>query len=243
MNDEMNEKGALFLAKLAENPSSPCGRDFEALFYPFIWGRLRRQHAQISERVARHLGISEPTAPLLKPDEVDEVAHDATSRALRRVRENAARFDPALGSATTWVIGASDFAFVEVAKEIVAARRPQGVEIIDIDALHRLADTSPTTEEHVIEQLMSDAAVAEAAEILTEKEWGALRLTATLGFSYAQAAAMIFGNSGRVRQIDGLLTRAKEKLRIAWAERQPRSRGSEAISVKDRPEEVEGTNE
>lgn len=243
MNDEMNEKGVLLLAELAENPSSPCGRDFEALFYPFIWGRLRRQHAQISDRVARHIGITEPTAPLLQPSEIDEVAHDATSRALRRVRENAARFDPARGSATTWVIGASDFAFVEVAKEIAAARRPPGVEIVDIDVLHGLADTNPSTEEHVIGHLMSDAAVAEAAEILNEKEWSALRLTVTLGFSYAQAAAMVFGDPKRVRQIDGLLMRAKEKLRIAWVERQPLPQNPEATTVNGRPEEVEGTNE
>ena len=64
-------------------------------------------------------------------EEVDEVAHDATATALRRVRQNAWKFDASKGRPTQWVIGAAEFAYIEVAKAVVAARRSDRLVFLD----------------------------------------------------------------------------------------------------------------
>ncbi|HEX3323950.1 MAG TPA: hypothetical protein VHR65_02260, partial [Solirubrobacterales bacterium] len=165
MTDEKRDDlGAALLAELSRNPDSTLVREFHSLFYEFIWKRLWRDQDRLSERVRRHLNASGPTTPRLRAEEIGEVAHDATTRALRRVCEGAAKFDPARGTATHWVIGASEFAFVEVAKEAVAARQPQGVEFSHPEALEGVADPAPSTEELVISRISTEQLLREAAE-------------------------------------------------------------------------------
>lgn len=62
----------------------------------------------------------------------------------------------------------------------------------------------------------------------------ALRLVVTLGYSYAEAAKELLGDAAKTRQIDGLLTRGKRKLALAWEGRR-RSRGkTESSTFTDR---------
>src|SRR5205085_11213963 len=143
-----------------------------------------------------------------------------TDIALRRVRHNAGGFNASRGTATGWVIGAAEFAWVEVAKTIVAARADAPMVVAPEDLL-AVADPNPTTEEHVLRHLEDAEALADAANHVSEKEWAALRLVVTLGYSYAEAAEMIHGDATMTKQIDGLLTRGKRKLAQAWRDRRP----------------------
>lgn len=243
MSDEKrNDLGAALLAELARNPESSLVKEFHALFYEYIRDRLLRDRDRIAGRVRRYLNASGPTAPRLRREEVDEVAHDATTRALRRVCASAANFDSARATATQWVIGASEFAFVEVAKEVVAARRPQGIEFDHPDALQELVDPGPGTEELVVSRISTEQIVREAADLLSEREWQALRLVVTERYTYAEAAEVIFGSAAFTKQVDGLLTRAKRKLNEAWPHLRPGSGMTGSTKVSDDVDDKEGSD-
>src|SRR5689334_19674978 len=103
---EIDRIGRALLARLAEDPEDlDCARRFDSLFYEVVWRYLRAKHDVLGKRVARYLGRSGSVAPPVLAEEVDEVAHDATATALRRVRNSAARFDPRRGTPVQWVIG------------------------------------------------------------------------------------------------------------------------------------------
>lgn len=162
--EELNRHGRALLAELADDPDSDCWRQFDALFYPAVWRYLRTSHHQLSARVARYLKIDGAVAPDVLPTEVDEVAHEATKVALRRVRQNAERFDPNRGTPAMWVIGAAEFAYVELAKSIVAARRSDSLQFLPPEDLLDVEDPNPTTEEHVIRHLWDGETLADAAK-------------------------------------------------------------------------------
>jgi DNA-directed RNA polymerase specialized sigma24 family protein len=217
--ENLDRRGRELLAELAENPDSDCWRQFDAIFYEIVWRYLRVNSDRLGTRVARYLGITGTVAPNVLRDEVDEVAHDATTIALRRVREKASQFNPARGTPTRWVIGAAEFAYTEVAKAVVGARRSAVLEFRDPDDLLGFPDTNPTTEEHVVRRIGDEQALAAAARVLSERELTAIRLVVTLEFSYAEAAQVIYGDAGMGRQVEWLLTRGKRLLAEAWGER------------------------
>src|SRR5688500_10771393 len=103
----LDRRGTALLAELSRDPSLDCARVCAALYYELVWKYLGARHATLGARVARYLGVEGTVAPEIHPAELDEVAHDATSRALHRVRNNAARFDPRRGPVTAWVLGAA----------------------------------------------------------------------------------------------------------------------------------------
>ncbi len=241
-NEERDDLGAALLTELARNPDSSLTSEFHALFYEFIWKRLWRDRDRLSDRVRRHLNATGPTAPRLRAEEVGEVAHDATTRALRRVCEGAAKFDPERGTATHWVIGASELAFVEVAKEVAASRRPRGIQFDPPELLEEVVDPAPGTEEMVITRISTEQILSEAADLLSEREWDALRLVVTERYSYAEAAEVIFGSAAFTKQIDGLLTRAKRKLNEAWPHLRPGSGARENTKVTDDLADKEGSD-
>ncbi len=233
---QLDHEGRLLLADLARDPESDCWRQFDALFYATVWRHLRDSASVLGVRVARYLKVEGVVAPDVARREVDEVAHEATKIALRRVRENAARFDPARGTPTMWVIGAAEFAYVEVAKSIGRARARQ--DLLPPDELATLVGEAPSTEEHVIRRTEDLAAYAAAAEHLSEKEFVALTLVATLGYSYAEVAEKLFGDRSMTKQVDGLLTRAKRKLSAAWEDRRPRPSGAAGTNLSRRADDM-----
>lgn len=235
--ETLNQQGRALLAELAENTDSERWRDFDALFYPVVWRHLRSQHRELGARVARYLNVEGPVAPEVLPSEVDEVAHEATTVALRRVRRNFLRFDPKRGTPLMWVIGAAEFAWVEVAKSIVAARRSDRLRFVAPEDLVNVVDANPTTEEHVLGHLADAEALNDAADHLSEKEFAAIRLVATLGYSYAEAAEALFGDPGMRKQIDGLLSRAKRKLAAAWVDRRPSPHAASSTNVLSAPDD------
>jgi DNA-directed RNA polymerase specialized sigma24 family protein len=232
--DELDERGRELLAELASDPDSDCWRQFDALYYELVWKYLRANHQMLGTRVARYLGVDGVASSQVLAEEVDEVAHEATTIALRRVRQQAARFDPDRGASTMWVIGAAEFAWVDVAKTIVSGRRSEDLIFTAPGDLLDFADPRPTTEEHVLRHLHDADALADAASCLTDKEFAAVRLVITAGYSYAEAAQLIFGDATKTRPVDGLLTRAKAKLAKAWSERRPSSSGAGGAKFSDR---------
>ena len=172
-------------------------------------------------------------------EDVAEVAHEATLITLRRVRENASKFDPRRGTATGWVIGAAEFAWVEVAKTIMTARQADGIPIED---LLSLADPGPSTEEHVLGHLEDEEALADAAGHLDDDEWTTLRLVVTAGYSYKEAAMMLFGDETMTKRVDRLLQDGKPKLAEAWKHRRPSPSGAGGANLGDRTDDKEGTD-
>jgi DNA-directed RNA polymerase specialized sigma24 family protein len=240
--EELDRRGAQLLARLAVEPDGDCPRQFDALYYELVWRYLRTNDKKLAARVARYLKADGVVAPEVLDEEVAEVAHDATLIALRRVRQGAARFDPARGTATGWVIGAAEFAWVEVAKTIVSARRSGQHLFVAPEDLLAVADPNPTTEEHVLRHLEDAEALADAARHLNENEWAAVRLVVTAGYSYAEAAQVIFGDETKTKQVGGLLERGKAKLAEAWKERRPSPSGAGGANLADRTDDKEGTD-
>lgn len=219
----LDKEARELLALIAENPDGESARRFDALLYQVVFGYLRARSHEIGARVASYAGAKGSAAPALVQEEIAEVAHDATATALRRVREKAARFDPGRGTPTGWACGAAEFAFVEVAKALVRARRSPELSFQDPHDLEALGGYAPSTEEHVISKLGSEQTLEEAVEVLGEREYAAIRLVDTLDYSYAEAAQVIFGDASMTRQVDGLLTRGRSKLAAAWRERRAAS--------------------
>lgn len=239
--DELDRRGRSLLAALAADPDDEdCARLFDDLYYRAVWIYLKANHDKLPARVARYLKVEGVVAPDVLPEEVDEVAHEATKVALRRVREKAARFDPARGTPTKWVIGASEYAYVEVAKAIVKARRSDSLVFVAPNDLLEEPDAM-STDEHVLRHLGDEAALEDAATHVSEKEFAALRLVVTAGYSYEEAATVIFGDPSMKKQVDGLLARGKRKLAEAWADRRPSPRGAGGTNVPDRTDDKEET--
>lgn len=229
--EHLDQRALDLLGQLAESPEGDIERQFDALLYEFVWRYLRAKGEEITARVARYTGATSAVAPQPQPSELAEVAHEATIIALRRVRERAARFDSTRGKPTLWVIGAAEYAYVEVAKAIVGARRSPQLVFHDPGDLLHIPDSSPSTEEHVISKLSNEQALHEAAKALSEREFIALRLVDTLEFTYAEAAERMFGEASMARAVEGLLRRGRRKLAAAWQDRPPSVSGSSTGKV------------
>jgi DNA-directed RNA polymerase specialized sigma24 family protein len=245
--EELDRRGNALLAALAANPDDEdCSRQFDTLFYEAVWRYLRANHAVLATRVARYLGVRGAVAPQVLAEEVDEVAHDATATALRRVRRSAWKFDESKGRPTEWVIGAAEFAYIEVAKAVVVARRSDALTFLDpLDSnneLNRELDRNPTPEELVLRHLEDADALADAARHLSEKEFVALRLRATAGYSRGETAERIFGDETMKKQADGLVERGRRKLAEAWADRRPSPRAAGGANVPDPSADKEETD-
>lgn len=240
--EALDRRGRELLAELAADPDSDGWKQFDDLFYEAVWKYLRTNHDKLPARVARYLKVDGVVAPSVLPEEVDEVAHEATEIALRRVREKAERFDLERGSPTKWVIGNAEYAYIEVAKAIVSARRSDRLAFVAPEDLLEVPDRNPTTEEHVLRQLENEEALEDAATHVTQKEWAAMRLVITLGYSYLEAAEVIHGDATKTKQVDGLLTRGKPKLAEAWIDRKPSPRGASGSNVQDRTDDKEETD-
>jgi DNA-directed RNA polymerase specialized sigma24 family protein len=235
--EELDRHGAELLAQLAENPTQECRRQFDALYYELVWRYLRASNKKLAARVARYLNVGGVVAPEVPEADVSEAAHEATLIALRRVRENAWKFDPSRGTATGWVIGAAEFAWVEIAKAIVTARQ---TDVVPLEDILQLADPGPSTEEHVLHHLQDAEALADAASHVDEHEWDALRLQVTAGYSYKEVAVMLFGDETKTKQVDRLLQSGKAKLARAWKDRRPSPSGAGGANLADRPDDKEG---
>lgn len=242
--DKLDELGRVLLARLAAAPEDlDCARRFDSLYYEIVWKYLRTRHEVLGARVARYLGVAGTVAPQVLAEEVDEVAHDATATALRRVRQNAAKFDPSKGSPTRWVIGSAEYAYIEVAKGIVNARRSARLSFVDPDDLLEIEDPGQSTEEHVLRQLGDADALADAASCLSEMEFAALRVRHTLGYSRSEAATVLFGDETMKKQVDGLVERGARKLAAAWEDRRLPRLKVESIKFPDPTDDYGGIDE
>ena len=208
--EELDQHGRALLAELVRDPESACWRQFDALFYEVVWKYLRANHDKLSARVARYLKLDGVVAPEVMPEEVDEVAHEATKIALRRVRQKAGRFDPARGTPTKWVIGSAEYAYIEVAKTLVAARRSDRLQFVAPDDLLDEPDAM-STDEHVLRHLSDEEALEDAASQVSEKEWIAIRLVVTADQTSTDLLIDIVPKGSPIvaTDIDGTLTESE----------------------------------
>jgi DNA-directed RNA polymerase specialized sigma24 family protein len=238
--DELNRNGRAILARLAHDPDPACEQQFDALFYFPVWRHLVDSSGVLGTRVARYLGMDSALVPPLPPREVESVAHDATRTGLRRVREHAEKFDPARGAPLMWVIGAAEFAFVEISRDIFKLLARQ--ELLPPAEMAALGGLAPSTEEHVIRYLSDVEAFAEAAACLSEQEFVALSMVATAGYSYAEVAERLFGDPTLTKRVDGLLSRGKRKLAAAWEARRPARSGAAGTKVSPPADDRKGSD-
>jgi DNA-directed RNA polymerase specialized sigma24 family protein len=233
-SNELDNLGRALLARLTFAPDDvDAARRFDTAFYELVWRYLRARHDVLGARVGRYLGRPGAIAPRLLESEVDEVAHDATATALRRVRQNAAKFDTTKGSCTGWVIGSAEFAYVEVAKAIVTARRSEALKFVDPNDLVNVEDPGQSTEEHVMRHIGDAEALADAAEHVSQLEFAALRLRYTAGYSRAEAAEVIFGDQSMAKAVDRLVERGARKLAAAWVDKRTQRQTGGSIKFSD----------
>lgn len=223
--EELDEYGARLLADIASDPESPACHEFARIFYPVVWGFLRSNHRRVGAIVGGYAGSDRSAAPELLEEEVDDAAHDATDKAIKRLQRNAARFDPNKGPATKWILGAGGFAFVEEAKKTVS-KRTRGPKIVPEEPaeLAKTKDDHGALEEDFLRRVTDEETFAEIADVLNENEKTALRLRAVMGMPCAAIAGAMFGDETKTRKVEGLLERGKKKLAVAWQDRRP-SRG------------------
>lgn len=236
--DQLNENGRELLARLVHDPEPACAQQFDALFYFPVWRHLVDSAGVLGTRVARYLGKDSALVPPLPPREVESVAHDAAKTGLRRVRENAHKFDPVRGTPLMWVIGAAEFAFIEVSKDIFKLRRRQ--KLLPPEDMTALGEIAPSTEEHVIRHISDAEAFAAAADHLSEQELVALSMVAAGGYSYAEVAEKLFGDRTLTKRVDGLLSRGKRKLAAAWEDRRPTPSGAAGTKLSPSPDDRKG---
>jgi hypothetical protein len=220
--EELDRYGARLLAEMASDPECPACQEFARVFYPVVWGYLRANHSRIGTIVGGFAGSAKSAAPQLLPEEVDQVAHDATERAIRRLRRNAAQFDAAEGPATKWILGAAGFTFVEVAKKTVAART-RGPELVleDPTGVEERIDGHEALQEDFLRRVINQETYREVAALLNENEWTALRLQVLMDMSCAAIARAMFDDQTKTRKVEGLLERGKKKLAEEWRDRRP----------------------
>jgi hypothetical protein len=230
---ELDEYGARLLAQMAVDPDGPACRQLGGVFYPVLWGFLRANHRRLGTIVGGYAGSDRAAAPELLEEEVDDVAHAATAKAIERLRRNAAQFDPTEGPATKWALGAAGFAFVEEAKKAVA-KRTRGPQIVlqDPTELQEQIDDQTALEEDMLRRVIKEQTYAEVAELLNENEWTALRLRVVMGMPCPAIASAMFGDETKTRKVEGLLERGKKKLAIAWQDRRPSTRRVRATNVR-----------
>lgn len=63
-----------------------------------------------------------------------------------------------------------------------------------------MRDPNPSTEEHVLRHLENEEALEDAANHLSEREFDAMRLVITLGFSYEEAAELLLEDTTKTRR-------------------------------------------
>lgn len=240
--EELDRRGRELLDELAADPEGDCWKQFDALFYEPVWRYLVANHEVLNARVSRYLKVDALVAPEIQSAEVREVAHEATVIALRRVREKAGRFDADRGTPTMWVLGAAEWAWIDVCRAIAKARRSDRLQFVEPEELVDEPDRNPTTEEHVLRHLQDAEALEDAARHVDANEFAALRLVVTGGYSYAEAAKVIFGDEMMTKRVDRLLTSGKRKLADAWADRKPSPNGASGSKLQGRTDDKEGSD-
>lgn len=148
--------------------------------------------------------------------------------------------NPSAGKGGPWARMCQQHISLEVARR-QAVRHAKPAPLVDpVDLLDE--PDGMTTDEHVLRHLADEEALEDAANHVSENEFAALRLVLTAGYSYAEAAEVIFGDAAMTKQVDGLLTRGKRKLAAAWDDRRPSPRGAGGSNVPDRTDDKEETD-
>ena len=127
---------------------------------------------------------------------------------------NAARFDPDAGDGLSWALRQLTFSHVDVVRDFYQIRRTMTVVPTSPVQLVLVADERrAVTDPAAIVQ--ARAALEAALDTLTP---GERRVTLALmhwGYTYAETAAIVFGDATKTNEVDRLIRSARGKLRGA----------------------------
>lgn len=210
----LDSKRALALLNaVGREPTPTAVHAFDEFYYPLVVSFVRKRHRAIGLEVAAKTGATGSAAPLLSLRHVEEAAHVTALVALRRARASARGFDPALGSPTSWVLRAASFAYVEVAKRL--ARDDERLGDPDTEAEAQPAPPDISDPAVLVEQ---HAQLDDLFLVLGDDERRVVVLVLRYSYSYAEVAAVLFGDATATKRVDRLLQSARKKLAIRWAE-------------------------
>lgn len=212
-HEELDRASALLMA-VARDPDGDAVRAFDALLYPEVLHYVRRRNRQLAQETLRLTGTGDMGVPLVGVAELDEVAHDVTVLALQRARAAARRFNPNRGDALDWVLRAAGFAYLDVVRTRMDARRQLRVDPVEDEALEQVVDQSPAEDiaDQVARRLLLDACLQQ----LSPDQRAAVLLCDRFGFTHAGTAEVMYGDRRQVKRVGYLLTEGRRKLAACW---------------------------
>lgn len=207
MRSRTRDTGTLLLLALAEESTPQLVKEFDNCFYPIVKRYVLKRRLTLNQ-MAR--GVSLPNVHL-EGERLEETAHQTAVIACARARAAAAEFDPARGSAEAWVLRNAAYAYREVAANLADSRRRLRAAPTDDAALQDEIDSrheAPDTADVVVarERLHS------LFELLDETERNVVILCRRDGYTYAQAAEILFGDASKTSRVGRVLRLALFKL-------------------------------
>lgn len=198
-----------------------AAHDYDDLLYLFLFRALKDRGNRAAAGARRLVG-ADLALPPVRPEDVDEVAHDATVAGLAKARKASSRFDAGRGDGATWALNASLMAFVDVVRQRYGPRRD--TTTTPVDPAELASDTQAVGSQHDPQRLVeARQALTSALEELTDEERFVVLGRFQSGLSYEEIAAYMWGNPSAVRRVDRLLQSARRRLR----ESEERWRGEE----------------
>lgn len=214
----LNLEGPYLLAQLAEDAEGPLAATFDALAYNLVFDYAMTRCGDLRKRARAHTAENLPVYDV--PDDLlDEVAHETAWRTCANVRESAAKFDPALGSAGSWVVGRAALMYLDIARKLHKQTERFG-ELSDPLDLVGLLDADERPDESA-QRLLDAEAYEEAAACLSDRERAVFFGVVIFDLRKRDIAIQLYGTADKEKAVDGVLQRAKKKMQAAWADRRP----------------------
>lgn len=213
--ERLNLEGPYFLAQLANDPEGPLAASFDAIAYRVAYDYALTHCGGLRGRAQRETGKNLPVYEVPE-DLLEEVAHETAWRTCTNIRENAGAFDPAQGTAGTWVIGRAALMYLDISRKLYEQRDRLG-KLNDPHDLAELLDSTETPD--ATAQRMLDAeAYAEAAQCLSEREAQVFLGVVQFDLPMRRIAVQLQSTEKAVQRV---YERAKKKVAEGLARREP----------------------
>lgn len=205
---------ALLLSAAAGCPDADAA--YRTLLYPVIFAIARRKGGMLATSASRTLGTDGLPVPAVPAADRDIIAHDVATMALDRALAAAGRFDPERGDGVAWAIRQANFCHVDVTRSTYGTRRAIAIVPTDDEHLILLADADRQHADPA-DTVAQREAVRTALAALPYEQRAVTLLILHYGFSYAEAAAILFSDSKETAKVDRLLSTARRALAAAQA--------------------------
>ncbi len=206
------DRATELLVKVAAEDEA-AARDYDDLLYLPLF-RALKQRGNLTARDASRLSGSDVGLPTVRVEDLDEVAHDATSTGLARARAAALRFDPMRGDGATWALNASAMAYRDVVRDRYGVRRKHVSEPVDPAEMAEVIDQSSIAIDPARHAQARDALTTALRELSPEERFVVLGRFQS-GLTSKEISLYLWGNEQATRKVDTLLQSARRKLRRA----------------------------